>query len=170
MPGGFRETGPAPKRSEERVRRNEPEVVTQKINVAELIQREITIPAPEPTWHPIARMIYDSLAESAQCVYYEPTDWAICYLMTDQLSQHLRPQVIAYDQENSKIVRAIRPMKGTDLAAFTKLWTNLLMTEVDRRRGGIEVERAIQLADLQADDATVTRVDFKTARNRSIGN
>lgn len=170
MPGGFREAGPAPKRSEERVRRNEPEVVTQKINVAELIQREIVIPVADPNWHPVARSVYDSLSQSAQCVYYEPTDWAIAHLMADQLSQQLRPQVIAYDPENHKVIKAVKPMRGSDIAAFTKLWTNLLMTEVDRRRGGIEVERAIQLADLQQDDATVTRVDFKTARARSIGN
>lgn len=167
---GFRETGPAPKRSDERVRRNEPTVETQKINVAELIQREIVIPKADPEWHPTARYVYDSLAQSAQCVYYEPTDWAIAHLMADQLSQQLRPQVVAYDETKGQLVKAVRPMKGTDLAAFTKIWTNLLMTEVDRRRGGVEIERATQLSDLQADDAVVTRVDFKTARERSVGN
>lgn len=167
---GFRETGPAPKRSEERVRRNEPAVGTTKLNVVELIQREVEIPEADSEWHPVARMVYESATQSAQCVYFEPSDWAIAYFLAGQLSLHLRPQVIAYDEEEHKIIRAIKPMRGGDLQAFIKAWTNQLMTEVDRRRAGVEIERVIQLADLQSEDATVTRVDFKTARERSIGN
>jgi hypothetical protein len=167
----YREQGPAPKRSEERARREEPSVATTKINVVELIQREVEIPTPDPEWHSVAIFWYESLAESAQCVYYEPSDWAIAYVAATNLSRQLQPQFVHYDEENSKSILAVRPLKGADMAAFLKVCTNLLVTEVDRRRAGIEIERAIQLQDLDAlteDSGNV--VSFEDARQAAVGN
>lgn len=168
---GFRDTGPAPKRSEERVRTGEPAVPTTVVNVTELIQRDVEIPEADKEWHEVARWWYESLAESAQCVYYEPSDWMIAYLCATNMSRQLRPQVIGYNQESDRVVRATVPMKGADLSAYSKIWTNLLLTEVDRRRAGIEVNRAIQLADLESLGETGDNVvSFEEAREASIGN
>lgn len=168
---GFRERGPAPSRSDERVRVNEPTVPTVKLDVAQLIQREVEIPSPDPEWHSVATYWYESLAESAQCVYYEPSDWAIAYVLATNLDRWLKPQFVAYDEEKGKSITAVRPLKGSDLTSFLKGCTNLLVTEVDRRRIGLEVVRTIQLSDLEAlDESGDNVVSFEEALEASIGN
>lgn len=171
MTTGYRSSGPAPKREDERVRRHEPAVATTRVNVVELIQNDVEIPVPNVEWHPIASMVFESLTGSAQCVYFEPSDWAAAYLLCESISRDLRPQVIAYDEIEHKVVKATKPIRGSNLTAYIKMMTNLLMTEVDRRRAGIEIERAVQLADLEREsEAGDNVVDFQTARERSVGN
>ncbi|MBC7594113.1 MAG: hypothetical protein H7288_09275 [Kineosporiaceae bacterium] len=65
---------------------------------------------------------------------------------------------------------SVVPLKGGSLRAYIKGFTNLLMTEVDRRRAGIEINRATQLGVIDQLDAADNVVDFKTAREKSVGN
>ncbi|MEO6733765.1 MAG: hypothetical protein ABIN01_21255, partial [Ferruginibacter sp.] len=62
-----------PKRSDERVRRNKDEAgPVEKITAA----GAVGVPAlglPDP--HPIISDFYESLTESAQARFYEPSDW-----------------------------------------------------------------------------------------------
>lgn len=171
----YRDRGPMPKRDAERVRRNEPTVATLKINVAELIGREVEIPTPDPNWHSVALFWYESLAESAQCVYYEPSDWAFAYVIATDLDRKLKPQFVGMQTDTDGSTHphvAVKPLNGADVTAFTKACSNLLVTEVDRRRIGLEVERAIQLSDLEGldDEDTGNVSSFEEARAASVGN
>lgn len=170
---GYRTSGPAPKRQSERVRVNAETIPTKTVDVSKLIQNPSSIPEANSEWHSVARMWYGSLAESAQCVYYEPSDWATAYVIADWLSKMLRPRVIAYDAETHKVIKKVQPMRGSDMAAFLKGATALLVTETDRLRGSIEVERAFQLVD-ETDASAENVVSFEDAqrrlRNESVGN
>lgn len=108
----------------------------------ELLQRaeEGMIEADE-SWHPVARQWYESLAHSGQKIYYQPSDWAIAYLLAESLSLDMKPQVVGVNEETGEPVLARIPLKGASLAAYLKGFTALLATEGDRRRMQIELER-----------------------------
>src|ERR1700744_2559935 len=80
-----------PKRSEELIRRNIPEVPVEKITA---IGR---VPIPdldleslgEQRVHPLVIDFYESLKESAQNKYYEPSDWQTARLAMLVLNQEL---------------------------------------------------------------------------------
>lgn len=159
--------GPVPLRSEERVRKNAPEIPIESLDVAQLIQAEVERPAPDPDWHPTAKMMYESLAESAQCVYYEASDWSVAYLMCESISRDLSEQVVGIT-ETGEVVKDYIPLKGASLSAYLKGFTALLMTEGDRRRSQLEIKRAAQIQALDADDASVTNIaDHRAA---AVGN
>lgn len=165
----FRTTGGAPKRSEERVRTAEPLIPVKKIFVDKLIAQNIEVPEPNEEWHDIAIMWFESLSASAQCVYYEPSDWATAYVVADWLSQMLKSRFVAYDMETHKSIKQVVPMKGGDMTAFLKAATSLLVTETDRLKASVEIEREFQKADPDAEiDENV--VSFEEYQQRSIGN
>ena len=92
MPGN----GPPPKRTEERRRRNktdasgrpyEETVEAVVIDQQAEILAEVVVPAPDPTWHPIARMLWDSILKSGQSMFYEPSDWAVAFLTCESISR-----------------------------------------------------------------------------------
>lgn len=119
-------TGPIPKRSEERRRRN-------KDDGPELVQAPSTPPAelpdlpePDPNWHEIATDWYLSLRESGQAVFYQPSDWAVARYAAELMSRGLSSD---------------RPPNGQYVAALNSVMTSLLTTEGDRRRARIELER-----------------------------
>lgn len=131
--------GPAPKRSDQRRRRNEPEGgPVRKAPAGD----EPEIPEPDKNWHPIAKRWFDGLAKSGQTAFYEQSDWDTAYLIAESLSRDLKPQVIGMNPETGKPVRATIPLKGASLSAYLKSFTDLLMTETARRRAGIELQRA----------------------------
>jgi hypothetical protein len=113
--------GPVPKRSEDRIRRNEPEVAT----TIALTDGEVHIPVPDPLWHPIARQLWDSLSSSGQSKFYESSDWAMAFSLMDDLSY--------YKSANKR--------SGQMLASILSAMSTLLVTEGDRRRVGIELAR-----------------------------
>lgn len=118
--------GPAPKRSEERVRRNEPAIPIERIEA----HGEVPVPPLNMPFeaHPMVVDFYDSLAKSAFAKYYEPSDWEYarltCFIM-------------------QTIVSASRPSAEMFKALQTAM-SNLLVTEGDRRRLHIEVARSAE--------------------------
>ena len=128
--------GPIPKRTEERRRRNKPEVPVESVPITGPVQ----IPPADPKWHPTARLIYESLPTSGQAKFYEPSDWSTAYLLAESLSRDLKPQSIGITDEG-KVIHAYVPLKGASLAAYLKGFAALGVTEGDRRRMGIEIDR-----------------------------
>ena len=131
------ERGPIPKRSEERRRNNKPETPTDHVEIAGPVE----IPPANPRWHKVARALYESLAASGQAKFYEPSDWAAAYLLAESLSRDLKPQVVGVVQTTGKVVKAYLPVKGASLSAYLKAFAALGVSEGDRRRIGIEVNR-----------------------------
>ena len=114
--------GPVPKRDDERIRRNKPDVPT---DIIEMIG-SVEVPAlgiDDP--HPMVYDLYYSLQESGQAKYYEPSDWQFARFtmhFVNELLHQGRPSAMMLQQVNSML-------------------SNLLLTEGDRRRVRLEVER-----------------------------
>lgn len=120
------------------------------------------IPDADPNWHDAAKRWYVALAKSGQSAFYEASDWAFAWIAAESLSRDLKPQVVGIVEETGEVVRAIIPIKGASLAAYLKAMTALLATEGDRRRAGIELERASGGPDPA--DSDVTSLDDYRAR------
>lgn len=114
--------GPVPKRSDQRRRRNKPEVDPTTIEAS----GEVVKPDAVESWHPIARDWYDSLAESAQSRFYEPSDWHSARFAADVMSRVASGEQVA----------------SSEVAAMAKLMSELLVTEGARRRARMEIERS----------------------------
>jgi hypothetical protein len=102
---------------------------------------EVDVPAADEKWHPIARAWYQSLASSGQAAFYEPSDWATAVLIAESLSRDLKPQFVGISEATGEPIIETIPMKGASLAAYLKAMTALLVTEGDRRRARLELER-----------------------------
>lgn len=113
--------GPVPKRSEERHRRNAPEQPITRAAGA----TEVSIPEADPKWHPIATQLWESLKTSGQSRFYEPSDWALAYSLMEDLSRY---------KKSAK-------RSGQMLTAIMSGLSDLLVSEGDRRRVGIELSR-----------------------------
>jgi hypothetical protein len=81
--------------------------------------------------HPLIVEMYESIRQSAAVKYYEPTDWQFARMTLYMLNQEL----IAA-QHNGKPVGAMK------LTAINQMLSALLLTEGDRRRARLEIERA----------------------------
>lgn len=128
--------GPAPKRSDQRRRANKPETPVVKAPGA----GEVEVPKPNSKWHPAAKRWFESLAGSGQSHFYEPSDWAAAYLLAEAISRGLRPRVVGTSDEG-ELVWADVPPSGSELSAWLKGMTALLVTESDRRRAQVELQR-----------------------------
>ncbi|WP_078323609.1 phage terminase small subunit [Mycobacteroides salmoniphilum] len=116
-------TGPIPKRSDEKVRRNVGDPIDKVEVIGSVKVPELGLDNP----HPLVEDLYRSMTESAQARFFEPTDWQIARFTLDQINKELNYGV-----------GAIPAMK---LTAFNQLLASLLVTEGDRRRARIEIER-----------------------------
>ncbi|QDP44589.1 hypothetical protein SEA_NOTHINGSPECIAL_4 [Mycobacterium phage NothingSpecial] len=123
--------GPIGKRDEERVRRNTPENPTDTVQVIGTVKiPELGDVSHLGETHPLITEMYDSIKQSAAVKYYEPTDWQFARLTLYTLNQEL----IAA-QHNGKPVGAMK------LTAINQMLSALLLTEGDRRRVRLEIER-----------------------------
>jgi hypothetical protein len=127
--------GPVPKRSDQRVRRNKPDVAVEKVETIGVVAvPELGFDDP----HFLTVDLYRSLSESAQARFYEPSDYQIARSVLHFLDQQFK---------------ASRPSGQMVQSLFSQL-TDLLLTEGARRRVRLEVERAqaggdvIEVADL----------------------
>lgn len=127
--------GPAPKRSEERRRRNQPDTPIRK--AAPIVG---SVPAPEAPEgiNEIARDWFESLKVSGQSKFYEPSDWEAARLTAIYISHCLSGKPSAF-------------MFGTIWSAMNDLGT----TESARRKARIEIERK----DAVVDDPKVTAIE-----------
>ncbi len=104
------------------------------------LEGEVVIPDADPEWHPIAQDLWESLEKSGQARFYEPSDWAIAYSLCDDLSYY----------------KLARVRSGQMLASIMSALSSLLLTEGDRRRVQVELNR--KQAD-DGEDENVTRMD-----------
>lgn len=124
--------GPIPKRDDERIRRNIPENPTETIQVIGTVQiPDLGDVSHLGETHPIVEELYQSIKDSAAVKYYEPTDWVYAKLTLHTLNAEL----IAAKHSG-------RPIGAMKLTALTGMLSALLLTEGDRRRARLEIERA----------------------------
>ena len=112
--------GPVPKRSTERRRRN-------KVPGETTVHREGEVKPPSlpKDTHAIARRWYQSLVESGQSEFYEPSDWAAALYVAEAMTRNL------------KAPRFSAQMFGAIWSAMD----DLLTTESARRPARVEVQR-----------------------------
>jgi len=119
--------GPIPKRSEERVRRNktgEDGLATETIGMTGAV--EVPKLNLGKLTHPLLKDLWDSLPDSGQTKFWEPSDW-----------QYARITFFALNE----MLMADRDMPAMKLSAVDAMMSKLLLTEGDRRRVKIEVQR-----------------------------
>lgn len=115
--------GPVPKRSDRRlghVTKAEQEAVTRAPAAA-----APTAPAPDEDWHPVAQEWFRSLAGSGQSQFYEASDWATARYVAEGMSRNL---------DGGRFSAQL-------FAAVNSAMSNLLVTEGDRRRVRLELQR-----------------------------
>lgn len=123
--------GPPPKRTEERRRRNKPEV-----NYKFGESKPAKPPAANKLWHPTAKRLYKALKESGQACFFEASDWAYAHFTMDQLSDSL----INAEEQGA-------PIGAMKLAELNKMMQELLISEPSRRRARIELKKASDNAE-----------------------
>jgi hypothetical protein len=135
--------GPIPKRSDQRRRRNQSDMpITSARGAA-----SVAIPEAGSYWDPAATRWYESLAESGQSYFYEPSDWAQAWVWAEMLSRVLQQG----ERPSSQLIMA-----------WSAGATELLTTEGARRRLRLELERA---KDVDEDeDAAVTALNEYRSR------
>jgi hypothetical protein len=110
-----------PKRSDQRRRRN-------ATNAVEKVAMEGTVTVPDLGLidaHPLAIDMYESLKQSGQARFFEPTDWQRARLMCEMVSR-----LLSADRMSAVLYSAIQQDMN-----------ELLFTEAERRRVRMEVER-----------------------------
>ncbi len=148
--------GPAGKRPEEKRRRNKDSGVKNEGKAT----ADVKPPAAKRDWHPIAKAWYKSLRDSGQSEFYEPSDWAMAQIVAESISRDLKPQVVAVPESTGVPVFETVPMKGASLSAYLKAMTALMVSEGDRRRAGMALERAgATAADAAEEQAGVVQMD-----------
>lgn len=85
----------------------------------------VTVPDADPDWHPIAVQFWEALTKSGQSFFYEASDWALAFSITDDLSY--------YKKANKR--------SGQMLQTIYSSMERLLVAEGDRRRARLELER-----------------------------
>lgn len=114
--------GPPPKRSEERIRRNEPDVPIEIVPASGTVEiPKLQIPYP----HPLVQSMWDSLAESAQARFYEPSDWAYA-----KLALYFANELLHQQKPSAQLLMTVNSMLS-----------DLLVSEGQRRRVRMEIER-----------------------------
>lgn len=131
--------GPIPKRSEQRRRVNKVEGLERTHVPQERRGPELPMSVHDP--HPLAYAWYESLRDSGQAYYYEPSDWAQAAVWTHLLSEQLKQ---------------IKP-SAMMVQAWSNAATELLTTEGTRRRLRLELLKGAD-GD-EDDDAAVLAID-----------
>jgi hypothetical protein len=140
--------GPIPKRSDQRHGHRTVEV--EKVKAAPRRGAAYVAPLAAGEWHPLAKRWWQGLRRSDQAVqYYQPSDWEHAYAWTQMWSEQLE--------------------SGRPSAMFLATWDSamgrLLVTEGDRRRVRIELERAGK----GDPDAEAAVADIKDWRKKLAG-
>lgn len=117
-------SGPVPKRSDQRRRRNKD---TSGLALVSAPSGKAVVKAPRvsPSWHPLMKDWFRSLKESGQARFYEASDWQTARLLAEVMSQEL----------NSG-----EGVKANLLAEFNRAAASLLTTEGERRRLRVELQ------------------------------
>lgn len=115
--------GPVPKRSSERIRRNKDDVEVETLDaIGPVDVPDLGFDDPSP----MIVEFYQSLTESAQSKYYEPSDWQYA-----RFALHFADQLVKSGRPSAQLLTAVNQML-----------TDLLVSEGARRRVRLEVERS----------------------------
>lgn len=150
--------GPVPTRSDQRRRTNEPDIPVTSLD----IEGPVPVPDADPAWHKVALAWFESLAASGQAKFYEPSDWATAVLVAESMSRDLSPQAIGIAEKTGEVVRDVIPLKGASLSAYLRAMSVLMVTEGDRRRLSLELNRAAKTADPDEQRAGATVTDLRS--------
>jgi hypothetical protein len=120
--------GPAPKRADQRRRVNKPAIPIDEAP-ATVEAEPFEVPEANPYWHAVATQWYDAVRVSGQSAFYVPSDWAMAWVVADQMSR---------DLDDTGLYRP------STVNLLLKTSASLLLTEGDRRRARIELARANQ--------------------------
>jgi hypothetical protein len=130
--------GPPPKRESQRRRVNKPEVPIESAYAGE----PPVVPPADPSWHPIAAMMWEALPKSGQSAFYTSTDWAAAFALCESMSREFKPQpMVVGSGKDAQVEMVSLPPKAASLSAWAKIMSGLLVTEGDRRRVRLELER-----------------------------
>lgn len=125
--------GPVPKRSEQRVRRNKEDVPVEKVSaIGTVVPPDLDLGSDWPL-HPLVQSLYESLKDSAQSRYYEPSDWQLA-----RFALHFANQLLWSPKPSAQL-----------LAEVTGMLSDLLVSEGDRRRVRLEIERGADKPDAE---------------------
>lgn len=117
----------------------------RKDQIAEAIEAAVPgadLRSPDPGWHPVAAAWFEALARSGQSVFYEASDWATARLLAESMSRDLSPQpVVVGKGADATVEMHALPVKGASLSAYRSHMAALLVTEGDRRRAEVELEK-----------------------------
>ena len=129
--------GPVPKRSDQRRRQNKNPEGIATVSAPGAVHVEQ--PPADESWHEMARAWYESLAESGQARFYQPSDWQTARIWAEVLSRQLAGGRVSAQM----------------IAAWAGAATELLTTEGARRRARLELEVPAEDEDEAAADAAV---------------
>lgn len=133
--------GPAPKRSDQRRRRNSPErPIEQPIGAVD---------APDlalPGVHPLAESLYEAIKTSPEAQFFTPAVWQRARISTQVLSNALN---------------AGGKMSAIMYSALQSDWKDFLISPADQRRLGIEVQRADTGPDLEEEWLVAKLDDYR---------
>lgn len=151
--------GPVPKRSDQRRRTNKRPDDVDKAGGADVFEP----PEPDSEWHPIALAWFRSLAESGQSAFYEPSDWATAVFVAEAMSRELEPQGLVYKGEITGYHTMV--VKASMLSALMSAMSSLMVTEGDRRRMRLELQRP-KPGESEGEDGNVSYFDDAARRLR----
>jgi hypothetical protein len=139
--------GPLPKRDEARAGHRTKAERADKVTPPTPADGLVRAPVPDGAWHPQTLSFYGALRESGQSRFYEPSDWALAVMRCRIHS------LIEYAIDEGALPPA------SLLAEISKIDARLGVTESDRRRQRIEVDReATDAAQPHATDDAVNAI------------
>lgn len=117
--------GPVSKRTEELMGHKTKAELAERDRAPSGTAAVVPIPDADPDWHPIALAWFESLSESGQHRFFEPSDWATARYVAEAMHRHL----------------ASGSFGAQMFAAIMSAASELLSTEGSRRRLRLELQR-----------------------------
>lgn len=130
-------------------------------------------PKADPSWHQIAKDLWEAMHASGQRLYYEPSDWRVAYLLCEQITRELEPRFVGFRKEQTgetasglPVMEDVAhyermPVTSGTLSALLKGFEKLMVTETDRRKARVEIERGAVLENApEQDTIAATRLEL----------
>ena len=140
--------GPIPKRSTEGHRTTQARKLDGGVEPVNVVAEQVKPPKPDPDWHPIAKKLWKAVEQSTFTRYYEPSDWILLFDACDEISVYKNGGM-----NRSAVMRA----------SLNQMLAGLLLTEGDRRRARVEIERDTK-AEPEESAGIVAMKDFLAKR------
>lgn len=113
----------------------------------------VVIPTPDPEWHRVARMLYDSYSQSGQSAWAQQSDWAQLWFICNEISLYLTPAMIMEkDEETRRLVPRTddfgnilrypsHKLSAVMFGEINRALGELMFSEGARRRVRVELEQ-----------------------------